>query len=1023
MRERTFIKGSGIIALIVTLFIMLAAFAMLTSLKAHAEPLSGTYNGLDWEITDGGVLKLGKVKETQVLTNHEGAETGFVEDTYLELGPLDPSRDPRAESEATAARRAEWPWLANGRDIRINTVEVEGDIIARGSLRFIFSGMPNLTALKGLEKINTAEVTDMLGLFSYRIWDSSSESWNNVHSPKVTSMDGIFSWNVSKVRNMQEMFAGTAIKKADLSKWNTCDELYTISTMFGGCPALKSVKFGTGFNTGGVKSFDNLFIYCTSLEKIDGLQNLNTGNAISMQRMFQNCQALKSVDVSNFDTSNAKTIDRMFWGCVSLETADVSGFNTVNVQNMANLFNGCVKLDPIDVSGWSTGNVKNFGGMFGGAQSVKVLDVSRFDTSSATTLEGMFSGNNALEYLDLSNFDTSNVNNIKHMIRSTDGLKRIDGIGNLDLSNVEEGLAFLSRLRSIELINGLEKLDLSDIENIDEVFHSSHALMRPFQAILGSSTASDEDKAAAQAAIDAINIMAGHETKTADRLAAFEDLKAVYPLLYKQDSYKDTVEGLIEDARNAATEANRLEGEALTAKNLAAKAQQIADASMKAAEEVSKKNPGSAEAVLAAKKALDDAVEARTAAAEAKNAANLAASAANYAKVKAEDAKYAAEENGDADLKNAANSLADMEPAAQRTAAATAEAADNYDTAFDTKVAAEEAYSREKNKKGSEAATAADDAKKAITDAEAAIKAAEAEVAKDPSSAASDTAVDAAKKAAEAAAAKVEAAKKAIEELKAIADATGDSGLTAQADSLMSTLTNDIKPKSDTALEAAYKLAADQKLKKAEKLVNADPSTPEALKAAQEAVKATQDYYSFVSAKYGANSAQAVEAKKMLDAANELLKKVNEFGKEFEYAKNRYRIIKMPGETWDGEATLVLAKNAKKVNIPKEVKYEGKTYEVTRVEAKAFRAKKIRKVTLGANIEKLNKNAFKKSKATTVVVKTKYLTKKRVKGSFKGSKLKTVQVKVGSKKVNKKYVKKYKKIFTTANAGKKVTVK
>ena len=96
------------------------------------------------------------------------------------------------------------------------------------------------------------------------------------------------------------------------------------------------------------------------------------------------------------------------------------------------------------------------------------------------------------------------------------------------------------------------------------------------------------------------------------------------------------------------------------------------------------------------------------------------------------------------------------------------------------------------------------------------------------------------------------------------------------------------------------------------------------------------------------------------------------------------------------------AKNVKTVTVPATVKLaDGKTYKVTSIKA----------------------NAFKKSKATKVVVKTKALTKKTVKSSLKGSKVKTVQVKVGSKKVNKQYVKKYKKIFTKKVAGKKVTVK
>ena len=58
-----------------------------------------------------------------------------------------------------------------------------------------------------------------------------------------------------------------------------------------------------------------------------------------------------------------------------------------------------------------------------------------------------------------------------------------------------------------------------------------------------------------------------------------------------------------------------------------------------------------------------------------------------------------------------------------------------------------------------------------------------------------------------------------------------------------------------------------------------------------------------------------------------------------------------------------------------------------------------------------------------MILKTKLLKKAKVKGSLKGSKVKTVQIKVGKKAENKKYVKTYKKIFTKANAGKKVTVK
>ena len=80
-------------------------------------------------------------------------------------------------------------------------------------------------------------------------------------------------------------------------------------------------------------------------------------------------------------------------------------------------------------------------------------------------------------------------------------------------------------------------------------------------------------------------------------------------------------------------------------------------------------------------------------------------------------------------------------------------------------------------------------------------------------------------------------------------------------------------------------------------------------------------------------------------------------------------------------------------------------------------------VTLGANVKKIKKNAFKGTNITTVEVKTKKLKAKSVKGSLKGSSVKTIKVNVGKAKDNKKYKKAYKKIFTKKNAGKKASVK
>ncbi len=167
---------------------------------------------------------------------------------------------------------------------------------------------------------------------------------------------------------------------------------------------------------------------------------------------------------------------------------------------------------------------------------------------------------------------------------------------------------------------------------------------------------------------------------------------------------------------------------------------------------------------------------------------------------------------------------------------------------------------------------------------------------------------------------------------------------------------------------------------------------------------------------YTVNSA---EVQKIIDSRKPKVVK----DKSYTVSSQTYKVTKVAAGTTNGTAIFTKAKNAKGVTVPATVKLaDGKTYNVTTVGAKAFTGSKIRTVTIGKNVSKLTKNALYKSKATKVIVKTKKLKKSTVKGSLKGSKVKKVQVKVGTKKQNTTYVKKYKKIFTKKNAGRKVTV-
>lgn len=114
------------------------------------------------------------------------------------------------------------------------------------------------------------------------------------------------------------------------------------------------------------------------------------------------------------------------------------------------------------------------------------------------------------------------------------------------------------------------------------------------------------------------------------------------------------------------------------------------------------------------------------------------------------------------------------------------------------------------------------------------------------------------------------------------------------------------------------------------------------------------------------------------------------------------------------------SKNITSVNIPSTVKIGGKRYKVTGIAANAFKNyKKLKKVTIGANIRNIGKMAFYRcSNLKTVKMKTSKLVNSQVgKQAFKGIYKKAVI------KVPKKQLKAYKKLLKIRGVGKKVKIK
>lgn len=128
-------------------------------------------------------------------------------------------------------------------------------------------------------------------------------------------------------------------------------------------------------------------------------------------------------------------------------------------------------------------------------------------------------------------------------------------------------------------------------------------------------------------------------------------------------------------------------------------------------------------------------------------------------------------------------------------------------------------------------------------------------------------------------------------------------------------------------------------------------------------------------------------------------------GTRYTVSGSTYKVTKAGAEVM----VYKTSKAARSVIIPATIKAKGITYKVTAIGTKAFNGnKKLKKVTIGANIKKISNNAFFKCKSLKMVtIKSVLLTKKTAnKKAFKGVNKKMV-IKV-PKKVKKAYVKIFK---------------
>ena len=165
--------------------------------------------------------------------------------------------------------------------IQTATVDASCANFDGNSTRSLFDGFSALTAINGIDKLNTANVEDMNNMFANCSLLTTLDL-RSLNTAKVTNMAMMFylcsgltslrvsSFNTANVTNMKQMFQGCSeLTQLNLSSWNTA-KVTSMTSMFQGCSDLVTIYVGSGWNTDAVTSSSLMFYFCDNIKGSDG---------------------------------------------------------------------------------------------------------------------------------------------------------------------------------------------------------------------------------------------------------------------------------------------------------------------------------------------------------------------------------------------------------------------------------------------------------------------------------------------------------------------------------------------------------------------------------------------------------------------------------------------------------------------------------------------------------------------------------------------------------------------------------
>lgn len=348
-------------------------------------------------------------------------------------------------------------WLDYSDDIIMAQINVTG----MTNCKYMFDGCSNLIKLEA-NNWDTSKVTDMGYMFRYCEKLQSLDDIEKMNTANVKNMDGMFygckelseinlsNFDTSNVTNMWGMFGDCSnLEEIDLSSFST-SKLESMVDMFDGCDMLKKLDISS-FDLRNCKRFSGFYgLYnLVEIETPFQLQDVFDEDDLmdgSLPRFTSNYTPWKDKNGNMYErfpieNESIKLTRKIVHPEEFQAFSGVSGNLkwSVDIEGKLTIVgDGECKKESADYPGWHSARryikscvvdvegVTDASYMFADLPYLEKIELDNFDTSQIVDMSLMFYGDFSLKSLDVSGFDTANVESMDYMFMQCSSLKELD---------------------------------------------------------------------------------------------------------------------------------------------------------------------------------------------------------------------------------------------------------------------------------------------------------------------------------------------------------------------------------------------------------------------------------------------------------------------------------------------------------------------------------------------------------------------------------------------------------------------